>query len=143
MLGILPKASAQSAVAIVVFDGPLVHLIVGGMQLFAIVPGISRSGSTLCGGLFCGFDREFAVKFAFLLSIPAVLGAAVLELPDMFASGIDADLILPCVVGFFVSAIFGYLAIKTVQLLTKKRSLRWFGVYCAAVGVISIITSIL
>ena len=118
-------------------------LVVGGMQLFAIVPGISRSGSTLCGGLFCGFEREFAVKFAFLLSIPAVVGAAVFELPDMFARGFDADLILPCIVGFFVSAIFGYLAIKTVQLLTKKRSLRWFGFYCAVVGLISIITSIL
>lgn len=118
-------------------------LVVGAMQLFAIVPGISRSGSTLCGGLFCGFEREFAVKFAFLLSIPAVLGAAVLELPDMFASGIDSSLILPCIVGFAVSAVFGYLAIKTVQLLTKKRSLRWFGLYCATVGLISIITSIL
>lgn len=118
-------------------------LVVGAMQLFAVVPGISRSGSTLCGGLFSGFEREFAVKFAFLLSIPAVLGAAVFELPDMFASGFDKSLIVPCIIGFVVSAVFGYLAIKTVQLLTKKRSLRWFGLYCAVVGVVSIILSVL
>lgn len=118
-------------------------LVVGAMQLFAIVPGISRSGSTLCGGLFSGFKREFAVKFAFLLSIPAVLGAAVFELPDMFERGIDSSLLIPCIVGFLVSAVFGYLAIKTVQLLTKKRSLRWFGLYCAVVGVVSIILSVL
>ena len=72
-----------------------------------------------------------------------VLGAAVLQLPDMFASGFDKSLIVPCIIGFVVSAVFGYLAIKTVQLLTKKRSLRWFGLYCAVVGVVSIILSVL
>jgi len=117
-------------------------LLVGIMQLFAIVPGISRSGSTLCGGLFSGFERSFAVRFAFILSIPAVLGAAVLELPDMFADGFDTALLLPCAAGFVCAAVFGYLAIKTVQWLTRKRSLRFFGVYCAAVGIISIVLSI-
>ncbi|MBO7276047.1 MAG: undecaprenyl-diphosphate phosphatase [Clostridia bacterium] len=117
-------------------------LVVGIMQLFAVIPGISRSGSTLCGGLFCGYDRSYAVKFAFILSIPAVLGAAVLQLPDMFAGGFDKALLLPCVIGFVTSAVFGYLAIKTVQWLTQKRSLRFFGIYCAAVGIISILLSI-
>ena len=117
-------------------------LMVGIMQLFAVIPGISRSGSTLCGGLFCGYDRSYAVKFAFILSIPAVLGAAVLELPDMFAAGFDKSLLLPCLIGFAVSAVFGYLAIKTVQWLTKRKSLRWFGLYCAAVGIISIVLSL-
>lgn len=117
-------------------------LIVGAMQLFAVVPGISRSGSTLCGGLFCGYKRDFAVRFAFILSIPAVLGAAVLELPDLFSSGMDSSLIVPCIVGFVVSAVFGYIAIRTVQFLTRKRSLRWFALYCAAVGVVSIILSL-
>ena len=117
-------------------------LLVGIMQLFAIVPGISRSGSTLCGGLFSGFDRAFAVKYAFILSIPAVLGAAVLQLPDMFEGGFDSALLLPCIIGFVCSAVFGYLAIKTVQWLTKKRGLRYFGIYCAAVGIISIVLSL-
>ena len=117
-------------------------LLVGIMQLFAVIPGISRSGSTLCGGLFSGYERSFAVKFAFILSIPAVLGAAVLQLPDMFEGGFDKALLLPCAVGFVCAAVFGYLAIKTVQWLTKKRSLRFFGIYCAAVGIISIVLSL-
>lgn len=117
-------------------------LVVGIMQLFAVIPGISRSGSTLCGGLFCGYERSYAVKFAFILSVPAVLGAAVLQLPDMFAKGFDSSLIVPCIVGFVTSAVSGYLAIKTVQWLTKKRSLRWFGLYCAAAGILSIVLSL-
>jgi len=117
-------------------------LVVGIMQLFAVIPGISRSGSTLCGGLFCNFERTFAVKFAFILSIPAVLGASVLELPDMFKAGFDSSLIIPCIIGFVCSAVFGYLAIKTVQWLTKKQSLRYFGIYCAAVGIVSIVLSL-
>ncbi len=118
-------------------------LKVGLMQLIALFPGVSRSGSTICGGLFCGFKKDFAVRFAFLLSIPAVLGAVVFKLPDLKAGGFSGELALPCIVGFVVSALCGYLAIFTVRLLMKKDSFRWFAVYCMAVGLLTVILSII
>ena len=113
------------------------------MQLIALFPGVSRSGSTICGGLFCGFQKDFAVRFAFLMSIPAVCGAVVFKLPDLFHGAMTAELALPCLAGFVTSALFGYLAIFTVRLLMKKNSFRWFSVYCLCAGVIAIVCSIL
>lgn len=118
-------------------------LKVGLMQLIALFPGVSRSGSTICGGLFCGFQKDFAVRFAFLMSIPAVCGAVVFKLPDLFHGAMTAELVLPCLAGFVTSALFGYLAIFTVRLLMKKNSFRWFSVYCLCAGVIAIVCSIL
>ena len=116
---------------------------VGLMQLVALFPGVSRSGSTICGGLFCGFRKDFAVRFAFLMSIPAVLGAVVFKLPDLKEAGISGEMLLPCAVGFAVAAVCGYLAIFTVRLLMKKDSFRWFSVYCLAAGLAAILLSIL
>ncbi len=114
---------------------------VGLMQLIAILPGVSRSGSTLCGGLFAGYDRQFAVRFAFLLSIPAVVGAAVFQLPDIASAAGDGLLVYA--VGFVTAAVSGYLAIRLVRLLMKKNSFRIFSIYCAVVGLCSIIFSLL
>jgi len=116
---------------------------VGLMQLLALFPGISRSGSTICGGLLSGFGRDFAVSFAFLMSIPAVLGAVVLKLPKMFAAGVAAENVLPYAAGFIVSAVSGYAAIRLVRLLMKKNSFRYFAVYCAVLGAAVIILTIL
>ena len=118
-------------------------LKVGLMQLIALFPGVSRSGSTICGGLFCGFQKDFAVRFAFLMSIPAVCGAVVFKLPELFHGAMTAELALPCLAGFATSALFGYLAIFTVRLLMKKNSFRWFSLYCLCAGVIAIVCSIL
>ena len=117
-------------------------LKVGLWQLIALFPGVSRSGSTICGGLFAGFQKDFAVRFGFLLSIPAVCGAAVFSLPDLLHGGLDKTLLAPCIVGFVVSALCGYLAIFTVRLLMKKNSFRWFSLYCLAVGVVTIVLSL-
>ena len=117
-------------------------LKVGLWQLIALFPGVSRSGSTICGGLFSGFQKDFAVRFGFLLSIPAVCGAAVFSLPDLLHGGLDKTLLAPCIVGFVVSALCGYLAIFTVRLLMKKNSFRWFSLYCLAVGVLTIVLSL-
>ncbi len=116
-------------------------LLVGLMQLIAILPGVSRSGSTICGGLFAGFDRQFAVRFAFLLSIPAVLGAAVFQLPDIASAAGDGLLVYG--VGFVTAAVSGYLAIRLVRLLMKKNNFRVFSVYCAVVGLLSIVFSLI
>ncbi|MBQ7624110.1 MAG: undecaprenyl-diphosphate phosphatase [Clostridia bacterium] len=116
-------------------------LEVGFMQLTALFPGVSRSGATLCGGVFCGYEREFAVKFAFLLSVPAVLGAAALEMPEFILNGLPRDMLLPCAAGFLSSAVSGYLAIKAVRLLIKKRSLKYFGIYCVCAGLLTVALS--
>nr|MDE7262444.1 undecaprenyl-diphosphate phosphatase [Oscillospiraceae bacterium] len=93
-------------------------LIVGAGQAIATCPGISRSGTTICLGCFCGFDRKFAVRFAFLLSIPAVLGANILQIKDVVkAGGIDIHLIPGYLLGMAVAAITGYLSIRLVRMV--------------------------
>ncbi len=118
-------------------------LKVGLMQLIALFPGVSRSGSTICGGLVSGFQKDFAVRFGFLMSIPAVCGAVVFKLPDLMNGGLGGDMLLPCLVGFVTAAVCGYLAIFTVKLLVKKDSFRWFSLYCLVVGVITIILNLI
>lgn len=83
-------------------------LIIGIAQAAAIIPGVSRSGATITAGLFEGLNRADAAKFSFLLSTPIIFGAAALEMPNLFRSGFDIDIL----VGIFFSAISGYLAIK-------------------------------
>jgi len=117
-------------------------LMVGLSQLFAVLPGVSRSGTTMSAGLMRGFDRDFAVRFAFLLSIPAVVGSTVFALPDMLAEGGGMDPLL-ALVGFVSSAISGWIAIKTVRLLMKKGSFRWFALYCACAGTATIVLSLI
>ncbi|MGE4282209.1 MAG: undecaprenyl-diphosphate phosphatase [Clostridia bacterium] len=108
--------------------------IVGIFQGFAIMPGISRSGSTIVGGLLNGFKREFAIKFSFLISIPAVLGAAVLQIPDLLEQGIKSADMLPYLLGTLAAAITGFLAIKFLINLLNKGKFYLFSYYCWAVG---------
>lgn len=116
-------------------------LAVGIMQGVAICPGVSRSGSTLVGGLSTGLNREFAVKFAFLISIPSILGSAVLEVPAMFEQGTDMALILPIIAGVIVSAVSGLIAIKAmIKLVTGKR-LYYFSIYTWILGTAVILYS--
>lgn len=116
---------------------------VGLMQLIALFPGVSRSGSTICGGLFAGFQKDFAVRFGFLMSIPAVCGAVVFKLPDLMETGVSGALLAPCIAGFVSSAVFGYLAIAMVRLLMKKNSFRYFAVYCLAAGLATILLNLI
>lgn len=113
-------------------------LLVGLLQAIAIIPGISRSGSTIAGGLLAGFDRNFAARFSFLLSIPVILGAGILELKDFFVSGIPANNIMPYVVGPVAAAVFGLLAIKLVMRMVRQGRLAVFSYYCWAVGLIAL-----
>lgn len=117
--------------------------IVGFAQLCALFPGISRSGSTICAGLFTGFGKDFAVRFAFLLSIPAVAGSFVFKLPDLMDAAIGSISPLPYIAGFISALISGYLAIKLVTLLMKKGSFRYFAYYCATVGVVTVILNLI
>ena len=108
-------------------------IIVGCGQAIAILPGLSRSGTTIATGLTLGLDKEFAAKFSFLLCVPAILGAAVVEIKDLTLA--DANL-SAYIVGFIVAAISGYLAIKFLLQLIQKRNLDIFAYYCWIVGIL-------
>ncbi len=108
--------------------------IVGAVQGVAIYPGISRSGSTLFGSLMCNLDREFAVKFVFLMSIPAILGSAVLEAPAAFEQGMDMTIAGPILVGMIVAAVSGLFAIKTMIKIVSNKKLIYFSYYVWALG---------
>ena len=110
--------------------------IIGISQAFAIIPGISRSGSTVATGIFCGLKRDVAIKFSFIMSIPAILGAVVLSLKDF--SSINPSLYGIYITGFFSSLIVGLLSLKLLTILTKLKSLKFFSIYCwlVAAGVL-------
>lgn len=115
-------------------------LFVGVCQAFAVTPGISRSGTTIAGGLFTGFDRKFAVRFSFLMSIPTVIAATLLTLVDALKAGIDTTMIPIYLTGMVVAGVSGYFAIKLLSYLTTKGKFGHFAWYCWAVGLITIIT---
>lgn len=113
-------------------------LVIGVAQGIAIAPGISRSGATIAAGLFSGLNRELAARFSFLLSIPAILGAAIVQMKDITSFDVNSTVIIA---GFVSAAIFGYLAIKLLLKIIKERSLMIFAYYCWIVGIIVIILS--
>lgn len=116
-------------------------LIIGLSQAFATVPGISRSGMTISVGLMRGLDREYAVRFSFLMSIPAVIGATLLSIIKAFKIGVSAKLIPVYIVGVIVSAVVGYFAINFVRHLSKKGKFGKFAYYCWIVGFVAMILS--
>ena len=115
-------------------------LFMGLGQACAILPGLSRSGTTIAAGLVIGLDKEFAAKFSFILSIPAILGAFLLQVKDI-GSALDVNF-LPVLLGFIAAFIAGYAAIKWVLDLIQKRSLDIFAYYCWIVGIIVFVGSI-
>ena len=123
--------------------GYLRPLGVGIVQaLIGILPGISRSGSTITGGRIFGFSREETVRFSFLMSIPAILGACVTELPDLFSEGMSADMLVPIIVGATVAAAVGFFAIKLLQYISKNKGFAVFSVYSVIIGASAIIADL-
>ena len=118
-------------------------LLVGCAQAVGTLPGISRSGITISAGLVRGFDRSFAVRFSFLMSLPAVLGANILTLKDAIEVGIDPHQLPVYLVGTLVAAVVGYFAIHLVNLISDKGKFGAFAWYCWAVGLISLIANFL
>lgn len=113
-------------------------LVVGCAQAVAVIPGISRSGATISAGMMRGFDRGFAVRYSFLLSLPAVLGAGVLELKDALEMPNFAEVVMPqlpqYLVGVAVAAVVGYFAIRLVKSLADKGKFGLFAYYCWVMG---------
>ena len=117
-------------------------LIVGCGQALAVIPGLSRAGTTISVGMMRGFDRAFAVRFSFLMSLPAVLGANVLEIKDALASNFPIEELPMYLVGVAVSAVVGYFAIRLVKSLSDKGKFGKFAYYCWAVGLGSLVAGI-
>ena len=118
-------------------------LIVGVGQAIATMPGISRSGMTITTGCFVGYERKFAVRFSFLLSIPAVLGANILSLKDAIAVGIDWGQVPVYLVGVVTAAVVGYLCIRLLKMIPDKGKCGFFADYCSAAGLLTLILNLI
>lgn len=115
---------------------PVKSFLIGIAQAIAIIPGISRSGSTVAGALVVGLDREAAFRFSFLLAIPAIAGAGVLQLKDVIETGTVAELwSLPYIVGAVAACGAGIASLAVFRYVINKARLEWFGWYCVIVGI--------
>lgn len=118
-------------------------IAVGIAQVFAAgFPGISRSGSTISTGMICGVSKEYMVEYSFILGIPAIIVANIVEFKDAVEAGAQLE-ILPTVIGILVSAVVGVACIKLLQWILKKDMWKYFGYYCFIIGVFTIICSII
>lgn len=115
-------------------------LWIGFSQVLALLPGVSRSGSTIAGGMTRHLDRSSAARFSFLMSIPVMLGAGVLAFKDLADLPAAGDFIAPLLVGFLVALISGYIAIRWLIAYLSKHSLYVFAAYCTVLGLIVILT---
>ena len=111
-------------------------LLVGCVQAVAPMPGISRSGSTIAAGLFCGMERETAVQFSFIMGMPAVLGSAVVELKDVNAAAFANTSMLALICGFVTALVVGIAAIAMVKWLVASNKFKIFGIYLTILGVL-------
>jgi undecaprenyl-diphosphatase len=111
-------------------------LAIGAAQACAIVPGVSRSGSTISAGLFCGMTREAAARFSFLLSTPIIAGAALLKAHHMIKHPLPHAMYAPFAAGFLASALVGYAAIAALMRYLRSHSLKVFVVYRLVFGII-------
>jgi undecaprenyl-diphosphatase len=114
-------------------------LFVGIMQIIAVFPGASRSGATISGGMFRGFDRSSAARFAFLISVPVLLAAGAYQMLDVLKLPNLSGFLLLLLVGFVTAAIVGWFAIRWLLNYLSKHSLYVFAAYCAIVGLICLI----
>ncbi len=112
--------------------------LIGLFQMVALFPGISRSGSTIVGGLLRGFDRETAARYSFLLGVPAILGAGIFSLVDLLQEPLPAGGLTELLVIFLAAAVSGYACIAWLLRWLRTRSLIPFAVYCAAFGLLSL-----
>ncbi len=117
-------------------------LVVGIGQAIATCPGISRSGTTITVGCFVGFDRKFAVRYSFLMSIPAILGANILSLKDAFEAGIIWADVPVYLVGVAVAAVVGYACIRLLKMIAEKGRFGFFAYYCWIVGALTLVMTL-
>ena len=133
------KEGRKSEGGITVLDA----IIIGLCQCVAVVPGLSRSGTTITAGIATGLRRDFAVKFAFLMSLPAVLGANILSLVDAAKEGINWACVPAYLVGMIVAMASGIAAISLLKNIAQKGKFGGFAYYCWVMGVLSIILTMI
>lgn len=129
------KAGKKTERSMTILDA----IIIGLCQCVATIPGLSRSGTTITAGIATGLRRDFAVKFSFLMSIPAVLGANILSLLDAFREGINWTSVPAYLVGVVVAMLSGIAAINLLRYISNKGKFGGFAYYCWVMGVLSII----
>lgn len=118
-------------------------LIIGLCQCVAVIPGLSRSGTTITAGIATGLKRDFAVKFAFLMSLPSVLGANLLSIADAAGEGINWSLMPAYLVGMAVAMVSGIVAISLLKYIAGKGRFGGFAYYCWVVGALTIILTMI
>lgn len=114
-------------------------LIVGLMQIVSLLPGVSRSGSTIAGGVYSGMNKDDAARFSFLLSIPMIFGASLFEAKDMLNSSVAGGSKIELLIGMAVAFIVGLLSIRLFFTLMRKTKFYVFAIYCIVLGVIGLI----
>ena len=114
-------------------------LLVGAAQALATCPGLSRSGTTITAGCFLGFERKFAVRYSFILSIPAVLGANILSLKDALEGTVIWSEAPVYLAGVIVAAVVGYACIRLLKMIADKGKFGAFAYYCWAAGLLTVI----
>lgn len=112
--------------------------VIGVAQGLAVLPGISRSGSTISACLGLGFDRNFAVKYSFIASLPAIIGANILELRHLGEALNSGDNFLYYIIGMLVAGVVGYICIRVMMYVVSEKKFSYFAYYCAIVGIISL-----
>ncbi len=118
-------------------------LIIGLCQCVATIPGLSRSGTTITAGIATGLDRGFAMKYSFLLSLPAVLGANLLSfIKALGEESIELSMVPAYLVGLLAAMLSGIAAISLMKLIAKKSKFGWFAYYCWGAGLLTIVLSL-
>ena len=117
--------------------------IIGLAQMIALIPGLSRSGTTIAVGMSRGLSRDFSIKFSLLLSLPAVLGSTIITLVKAFKSGVDFSMMPIYLAGCAVAAGVGYLSIGLLRRIMSKGKFGYFAYYCAGAGVVTILLSVI
>ena len=112
-------------------------LVVGAAQAIAVMPGLSRSGMTISAGSARGLDRSYAVQFSFLMSIPTILAAVLLQLIDAVKAGIDASLLPKYLVGVVIAAVSGVASMRFLQFIARRSRFGGFAYYCWGAGILS------
>jgi len=114
-------------------------LIIGAAQACAILPGISRAGSTIAAGMYTGVERSEAARFSFLLALPVILGACVVEGKELWQTGIPSEQGVTLLIGTIVAYVVGVVALKWLLGVIRRGRLDWFAYYCYAVGLAGVI----
>lgn len=117
-------------------------LLIGLAQAFATCPGISRSGTTITAGCAVGLERKFAVRFSFLMSIPAILGANLLSLLDVIGEGVKWSEVPLYLVGVAVAAVSGYACLRLLKMIAEKGRFGWFSYYCWGIGLLTMLLTL-